>query len=342
MLLPMVLALWFFLKAQKDKSALSYFLSGVLSGLAFMIKQVSIFNFLALLIFSFFLPAVWMLVGFAVVPALAALYFFFHGALVDLINCVFFVNQTYLAASPAPNFFLDPRFGIFMILGIINENGLIWILSLISFILMIFSDRKQENLVLLVWAFFSFLGLAAGKLFFGHYFIQLIPAFSLLSAYTIIKIKGAKNLIIKILFLLLLIIIAWSNFKYQLPFYTQYNPYQIVEAQHGTKSFGIACFASLALKPKISSQDEIFVWAAEPEVYYYLNHKSISRYPYYFIWMEKLKAKDTIIKDFRFKRPKYFLLTEYSPHFPELEKLIRTDYTLKERYLSWRLFERKK
>ncbi|MFA4967310.1 MAG: glycosyltransferase family 39 protein [Candidatus Margulisiibacteriota bacterium] len=358
MLLPMVLALLFFLKAAKTKNSGWYFLAGLMSGLAFMIKQVSIFNFLVLLGCSIWEPEAkslgsqkeprlsvagsLLIFGFLIFPIIFTLYFALQGALPDFINCAFLVNRTYLAASPVPFFFLDPKFGMSVIWETIRENSVIWILSVFSLLAIVLNDRKRGNITLALWAVFSFFGMAMGKLFFGHYFIQMIPSLCLLSAYALIKIKESGNMAIKIIMAAVIIIVTFSNFLYQFPFYSSYNPYQVVEAQHGTRSFGIAYFASLSLKNKIRPQDDLFVWAAEPEVYFYLNKKALVRFPYYFDWMRKIGAGEKIIEAVRLKKPRYVLWTEYSPRFPELEKLMISNYTLKEYYLSWKLFERKK
>ena len=345
MVLPLVLALICFLLAGKKNSLALYFLAGLLSGLAFMIKQVAIFN---LLVFVFWEPkkeprvllaGSLLLSGFLTVPAFFIIYFWLNGAGGDFSNCVFFVNQIYLKSSPVPFFFLDPRYGWHIIWALImNENGILWLLSLVSLFIICIKDRSREMLLVAFWGLASFLGVTAGTLFFGHYFIQVIPAFCVLSAFALIRIKET---VARIIVLILIGFIFILNLGFQLPFYFKYNPYQINEMKYGTNAFGVAHFAALDLSAKIKQSDDIFVWAAEPEVYFYLNKKAPSRYSYYFGWMTELKANEQIFGDLKNKNPKYILWTNYAPAFPELENWVKGNYTLSEMYFSWKLLVRK-
>lgn len=336
MVLPLVLALIFFLQARKKNSRALYFFAGLLSGLAFMIKQVALFNFLVLLAFVF---SPQLVLGFAVFPALIFVYFWFNGAGGEFLNCVFLVNQIYLKASPVPMFFLDPRYGWQIIRSqIMNENGILWLLSVASLFIIFIKDRSKEIMLLAFWGLASFLGVTAGTLFFGHYFIQLIPAYCLLSAFALLKIRETPA---KIIILILLGFVFLLNFEYQAPFYFKFNPYQINEMKYGTNAFGVAHLASLDLLSKIKPNDDVFVWAAEPEVYFYLNKRAPSRYSYYFGWMAELKANEQIFSDLKNKSPKFVLWTNYAPAFPELESWIKRNYTLTERYFSWELLMRK-
>ncbi|MBI5078650.1 hypothetical protein HZB08_01330 [Candidatus Saganbacteria bacterium] len=120
--------------------------------------------------------------GFLLFPLAFTLYFWSRGALPDFVRCVFVVNYTYLKASPAPFFFFDPRYGLSLIWQLIRlENGPLWLLSPAALVFILAKERKPELVLLIFWGFFSFVGVAAGTRFFGHYFIQVIPALSLLS-----------------------------------------------------------------------------------------------------------------------------------------------------------------
>jgi 4-amino-4-deoxy-L-arabinose transferase-like glycosyltransferase len=372
MVLPLALALFCFLLARKKDSRILYFTAGLLSGLAFMIKQVAAFNFLVLLAFAIVevkrphpltpspigrgrIPIcnpfrltwvrafVVLLSGFFIIPAIFIIYFWLNGAGWDFINCVFFINQVYLAASPAPFFFLDPRYGWDIIRAqMTKENGILWLLSLASLFVIFLKDRKNELLLIAVWGLASFLGVSAGTLFFGHYFIQLIPAFCLLSAYALIKIKDEASFAARVILAILIGFVLLLNFQYQYPFYVKYNPYQINEMKYGTKTFGIARFAALDLSSRMSPNDDIFVWSAEPEIYFYLNRRAPGKYTYYFNWMKNLNIAGRILMDAKKQNPRFILWTDYAPSFPELEKWIKDDYTLREKHFNWILFERKK
>ncbi|MDD4179898.1 MAG: glycosyltransferase family 39 protein [Candidatus Margulisbacteria bacterium] len=350
MVLPVTLALFFFLLARREKKISFYFLVGLLSGLAVTIKQVAVFNFLVLF-FALIAkerlkaarPSAGLLAGFLSFPLFFVLYFWSQGALADLINCTLVVNKHYLSQSPAPFFFFDPRYGLSAIWEIILwENGPLWLLAIAGFALILAKEKKPLFLLLVVWSFFSFCGVAAGNLFFGHYFIQVIPALSLLAAYFLVYQIKNFTFAVKGGILILLGCCLLFNLQFQLPFYTKYNPYRITEVVYGTRTFGIAYWASAKIAKEIKPEDDIFVWAAEPEVYYYLGKRALTKYSFYFIWMFGLIPRQDIIGSLASGKPTFILLTDYQPAFPSLEKLIAGHYNLKTKYYSWLLYERKR
>ncbi|KAF0134132.1 MAG: hypothetical protein FD145_888 [Candidatus Saganbacteria bacterium] len=335
MVLPMVLALICFLIA-REKGKLWLVLAGVLSGLAFMMKQVSIFNFLALLIFTPLTSVLWPIAGFLLFPIIFSLYFILNGAFFDFVNYGYLANKIYLQASPAPFFFFDPCYGLDAIWTQMRlENGLLWLLSAAALIIAFFKERKY--LFIAVWSIASFLGIASSPLFFGHYFIQIIPAFCLLSAFMVYKIFCQKDANIKIIFVALIFFVLLQNMIYQYPFYTRYNVFQISNIKYGINSFNVAYYVSLKL-PKDKS---IFVWAAEPEVYFYLNQKAPSKFPFYFFWMKNMEIDKRILSDVKNKKPEYIVWTTYTPYAKELEEYIIKNYNFKEKLIDWKIYERK-
>ncbi|MGB9613329.1 MAG: glycosyltransferase family 39 protein [Candidatus Margulisiibacteriota bacterium] len=369
MVLPLVLALYCFLRGCSTPNARNWrwlFFAGLFSGLAAMIKPVALFNFLILVIFAFFLKflrspitdhrspitghrlpitdyrsTLVLILGSLLIPVFFTLYFWSQGALSDFLFCNLIVNQHYLKTSPVPYFLSDPRFGLFRIWQqVTTENGIIWLFSLLSLIFIFAKDRQAKLLLLAWWGIFSFLGVSAGKLFFGHYFIQVIPALSLLSAYSLDKLSQVKNLSIKVLGALVLIAMLIINLPHQIPFYTRFNPYQISEAKYGWKTFGIAYAASQQIAKILKPGDEIFVWAAEPEVYFYLKKKAPSKYPYYLLWMRGIVDSNQILPP-KNKLPRFVIFGDYHPLFLNLVNLVKNNYNVKEEFFGWTLYEKK-
>ena len=343
MVLPMVLALFFFLKAQKEHDRRWYFAAGLLSGLAFMFKQVAALNFLALLLFALSFDALWLIAGFLVFPLLFLLLFAFNGALPDFIGSVFIVNRVYLASSPVPFFFIDPRWGLSAIWRqVSNENGLLWALSILAVPLILVADRQRDRLLLVVWSLFSFLGVCAGTLFFGHYFIQLIPAFCLLSVYALITINRKARAAVKTAAFVLVAALALMSARYFYPFYFQYSPEQINQIKYNTPNFAVARFISLRLEKKLAPADNVFVWAAEPEVYFYLHKKAPSKYTYYIYWMKSLGFQYRILADVKKNPPRFLIVGSYLPSFPEMVEWAKRNYRPFYFVGDWYLCERKK
>lgn len=361
MVLPMLMALFFFLHR-------NFFLAGLFSGLAVMIKPVAVFNFIALLLFTPHpynpLSILWrgdtatkqevdsplhkvergagvrMALGFLVFPAVFTLYFAAHGALADFLFCVWTANRYYVKVSSA----FAPLYGLAKIWGQIRfENGVLWLLSVLALLMIFFKDRKKDFLLLVAWAVLSFIGVStASAFFYGHYFIQLIPSLCLLATYALIKTAEIKNLYPKMILSVVLAAILLSNLNFQYPFYFKYNPFQVTEKKYGMRIFGVAYWVSAELAGQLAKDDDIFVWSAEPEVYFYLNKKAPGKYSYYLAWMQGLIEPEAILKDVQEKKPRYIIWTNYLFPFPQLEKWVIENYNLKQVYLEWRLLERKK
>jgi len=352
MVLPLCLALLCLLFAEKIKAGEFWlFLAGLFSGLAVMIKPVAGFNFLAILGYLLIeafpyrnfrsLKSIFiLLVGFFIFPFFWLLYFTINGAVKDFFFCLVTVNQHYLKTTPTPPFFLDPRYGLSRIFDQIKfENGPLWLASLFALIAIFVGDLKKELLLLAGWSIFSLLGVISGNLFFGHYFMQVIPAFSLLSSYGLIQIFKNKNHFLKIMFVVFLFFLFIVNLRIQIQFYTRLNPYQISWAKYGWKTFGIAKIVAQELSRHLKPRDEIFVWAAEPEIYFYLNKKAPTKYPYYFVWMQGLVEPKNVMP-FEKQLPRYIIFGDYCPKYPKLEKLAKENYHVKEEFYGWRWFER--
>jgi 4-amino-4-deoxy-L-arabinose transferase-like glycosyltransferase len=345
MILPLILALYLFILAGREKKAIYYFGAGVLSGLAVMIKQVAAFNLLVLFAFGFSggLGAVlWLLLGAVLFPLLFTVYFAVQGAFAQFINCLLFANLIYLKNSPAPDWPLYIWQGLDIILHVaFYENSIIWVLSLSAIIYIFVKERKDENRLIAIWAFLSLLAVISSKLFFGHYFIQMLPALVLLSGYAAFKIPQRIRILIVILILLLFIPIA----RRASPFYFTYSPNQISEKKFGNVFWGRALEVATKLRTTIKSEDDLFVWDSHPEIYFYLGKKSPSYYAYYLNWMGD-GPKRIIFREVFEKPPKYIFWATYLNFDRPLMDFIKQKYRLKKKYniyenITWGLFERK-
>lgn len=342
MVLPLVLALLAFLIAKERGRPGWYLLAGLLSGLAVMMKPVAGFNFLPLLLFALNLNALWLLLGFAVVPLLFTLYFTLQGALGPFLFCNLTVNKLYLASSPCPNFLLDPSFGLTVILKQARmDNGLLWAFALLALLLILLREKLPAWRLTALWTVFAFSGVAASSLFFPHYFIQLVPGLALLTAYAFLWLYRSRELLLKLLAGLLAVWLVAITLPYQVPFYLTTDPYRMVLTLYGNRTFGLSHWFALVLKERLAPGDTVFVFAAEPELYFYLGQKAPTKYPNYLGWMVPFVSTKTILGEVKPKRPRFVLLTDYAPRGCELAAWLRDDYNQKMSYCGWALYERK-
>lgn len=343
MVLPLVLAFIFFLIGEREKKPAWLFAAGVLSGLAVMIKQLALFNFLALLIMIMWMgrerikSGALMILGFLVFPAAFLIYFRFQGALSDFLYCTVFVNRTY--ATALSRFSLLDRLdeAIYMAKGVFREESLL----LLGAFMFLFGLRKKEERWLLIWTGAALAGVAAPMLFFGHYFLQLLPALAILAAAGFFRTfqegRAWQKWAVSVLALILMIIV----YQGESPYFLRLKPYQISTAKYGTDSFARAHYYSHDLAAVIPPNKSLLVWDSHPEVYYYLRKKSPSRYIYWFPWMG-FKMRDELKQESYLKKPDYIFKTDLTIYDDEFVDYVKKHYMLARDYHArWKLFKRR-
>ncbi|MFC1540479.1 ArnT family glycosyltransferase [Candidatus Margulisiibacteriota bacterium] len=356
MVLPLILALIFFIKGQEEKEeGLWYFYAGLFSGVALMFKQVAVFNFLILFLLLFSREsnrfnevrlrfdlgrAGRLLLGSLLVPACFLLYFTLRGALPDLIHDVLLVNFKYLRSLevPIPNRLV---FGLIVTVFRANvENSLVWLFGLLGVAYVLIKERSRENLAVVLWALASLLGAMGSGLFFGHYYIQLMPALCLLSALAVGRVARETGLLLKVALVAVSIFLIWKIVPYQYPFYLQYSPDQISEHQQGKNSYVLDRRLADDFKRFLKPQETLLVWPANPQLYFYLNKKAPTRYYNYLQWMEDEAVRAEVVGSILANKPDYIVWTLYGFPYPELVELIKKEYRLFMMIDKWKVFKR--
>lgn len=352
MILPLVLAFIFFLIGQREKKPAWLFWAGVLSGLAVMIKQLALFNFVVLLGIAFWpeakrlgskseprglLAGSLLLSGFLVFPLAFLIYFSINNALSDFLYCTVSVNRLY--ASALSRFSLLDRLdqAIYMAKGVLREESLLWLGAFLLF----FRIGKKEETWLLIWTGAAVVGVAAPMLFFGHYFLQLLPALVILAAAgfyrTFQSRKAWQKWAVSVLALILTIIV----YRGESPYFLKLKPYQISTAKYGTDSFARAHYYSRDLAAVIPPDKTLLVWDSHPEIYYYLRKKSPARYIYWLPWMG-FKMRDELKKEIYLNKPDYIFKTDMTIYDDDFINYVKKNYTLNRDYHArWKLFKRR-
>jgi 4-amino-4-deoxy-L-arabinose transferase-like glycosyltransferase len=352
MILPMILAFYSFLVSERAEEKNKWkwlFAAGALSGLAVMAKQVALFNFLALFGFNLFFAlkekkegAVykagiylrnrfwWLLLGFALFPLLFVIYFWARGAFSDLINGVVFYN---LAYSKTQVWWWG---GLARV--VFQENLLLWVLSAVA---IVFLSLRGRNLLLVGWALASLAGVIAGKSFFGHYFIQVIPALVLLSTAALLFLFNNKKVILTVLIIL---VCAGLNIGHWVDFLLS-TPEEISVKKYNTANFAIARDVASYVQSAAAPQESIYVWGAEPEVYFYSQRKAASKYIYYLPILfgsreYSLSAQDRVMADIGKDHPQYIVLANPEIRWPYLINLLALNYARVGEVAHWQIWER--
>ena len=217
MALPYTAAFYLYLSAPgRSRPWLLLFMAGAMAGAATLFKQVGVLTLLFFALNESFnilarrhsdesasvkrslqeslarlLPAA---LGFAAVIATFVLWLYLNDALVDFWRNAVVLGGHYVEAVSA-----DLWLGFFRrrALGYVLFNITLWSLASWVAARALLKLRKREqidneataDLRVTLWAAISLLGVLAGGRFFGHYFIQVLPALSLLAARGVLLLR---------------------------------------------------------------------------------------------------------------------------------------------------------
>ncbi len=358
MLLPLIASLIILASVLKGGSSFPLFVCGLLNGVGFMIKQVALLNatfILAFMLYDFYksrerriniLTKRYLLFALGFLTILLPIFAFFEvkGAWDDFLYGVFLHNFAYstsISLKQIPSSF-GYTFGV-----ILRSDITFWVLSLYSFRLLL--KRKNSNAVLVLgWFLFSFMGVCVGWHFRPHYFIQIAPPLALTAGYCLvalikaIRALGRKALRMLAFACLLMLIVSMpliANYKYLFV----YTPEQICKSIDEGNPFVEAKRIAQYLKRNTSPEDTIYIFGSEPEILFYAERKSATKYIFFYPLMGNFKdasAKQrAVIGEVKANKPKYILLVNISmsllsgPYtegyiFQATNEMIEKDYRL--------------
>lgn len=366
MLFPIILAFSMLLPDIK-RSSRSYVFSGLLISLAFLIKIVAFFDFLALLIILIilklfekesirstitylinkiktkkliptFFDEITLTVSFLTPILLTGLFFFINGAFSDFYTATFSQNIGYVGWG---NKFIVPMGALF-----IKEILLTAVLILVY----IFRRKLTRNgVIIIIWLAFSIFNAFFSQRAYGHYLLVLVPSFSLFVGYIF---SNKKILTYNLLILIVIFLMANSIFKFigninsykkQLNYYNNYfsfilgkksiSDYQLFFDDTTPRDYDLANF--IRLNTKIN--DDVFLWTDSAQIYALSDKLPPSRYivSYHItFYKDALEITKNAIES---KKPKYIISTKDSPEL----SLFVSSYKLRYSMKNAKIYERK-
>jgi hypothetical protein len=293
MLLPLILSQIAFLKvADHPRNGLPMLVCGALIGIAIAFKQVAAVNWLLLIALYPMLAApekrwrgavafaIWSLSGLFAIVGILALYFRTRHGLGPLIDNVFTHNLEYIGAMTWSDRF---QFCFETVARLARTETLVWIFSAAGLIALIVAGKGKSFVFLTGWLVTSMIGVSASGYFFSHYFQQLLPPLVL------IAIFGAQWLsevppwrsswIPRALFGLLLVVLPLKTLW---PFWFSYAPADAVRTIYPGNFFAEMPDFAARIAHVTSSEQRVFVFGAEPELLFYAQRVSATRYIFLF------------------------------------------------------------
>jgi 4-amino-4-deoxy-L-arabinose transferase-like glycosyltransferase len=296
MLLPLILSQLAFFRATEDgpRRAMFMALCGVLTGVAVAFKQVAGVNWLFLAaVYPFFVIggkrlrgalsfAGWSALGAAAVWCLIAGFFFLRKGLDEFIYHVFTHNLEYLSATSWPARW-NACLGTLNVLS--GTQAVVWVLAIAGLMALLWGRRGRLLVYLVGWLVSSMVGVSASGYYFPHYFQQLLPPLALAAAVGaewMRQLRGWSGVAANVRSgLLALVILALPAVRLY-PFLFKYTPTEAVEIMYPLNPFGRMPALGARLAELTRPDDKVFVFGAEPELLFYAQRVSATRYIFLF------------------------------------------------------------
>ncbi len=291
------------LKAIDSKKFMMLFISGLLFGLAFTIKQHAIF-FIAFALTYFTLKTVTakpiaamrliagsslLLIG-SMLPYLLSCAILYH---VGVFSKFWFWTFTY-ASQYASIVTLSDALQEFMwaVPRVIDSWFFLWIIAGVGLTSIFWDNKSRTNRYFLLGFFlFSFLTVCPGFYFRSHYFITLLPAIAMFAGIsTTASIQWLHKEKIAPLVQIIPGFIIAAAIIYPVinggHFFFKATPVEACRQTYGLNPFPESIKIAEYIKTHTNKDDRIAVIGSEPQIYFYADRKSATGYIYTYGLME--------------------------------------------------------
>jgi 4-amino-4-deoxy-L-arabinose transferase-like glycosyltransferase len=293
MLLPLILSQIAFVKAAGNPSnILPMLVCGALMGVAIAFKQVAAVNwFLLIALYPVFATsekrwrsavafAIWSLGGLLAIAGIIGLYFWTRHGLSELIDNVFTHNLEYIGAMTWSD---RLQFCSETVARLARTEMPVWIFSAAGLIALIVAGKGKWFAFLTGWLITSMIGVGASGYFFPHYFQQLLPPLALIAVFGAQWLSELRpwrsSWIPRALFGLLLVVLPLKTLW---PFWFGYTPADTVKTIYPGNFFAEMPEFAARIAQVTSSEQRVFVFGAEPELLFYAQRVSATRYIFLF------------------------------------------------------------
>ncbi|MFH1617200.1 MAG: glycosyltransferase family 39 protein [Candidatus Margulisiibacteriota bacterium] len=277
--------------------------------------------------------------GFLSLPVFLSFYYLFTRSLFAFLMSVFVSPLNFIRSPLTPEMLYKTLFLV------INENGILWILTVVGMSFVLIKDRKPKQYLMVFFGLLSMLMVFVQGRFMGYNYLLLLPPFALISSYTIVTWrKEPPNLLANIFGFVVLAFLFFTVVYIQYPFYLVYTPQQISEEKSGSFNLTLAGYVGDEIKKNSSKNDTIYVCGPEPEIYFYSQRKSASKYLITQV-SDGIKEygegkKRQIMQSIVQNQPRYIVWTVPSYYFVDLFAYTVQNYSLAIEVCDWRIYER--
>jgi hypothetical protein len=195
---------------------------------------------------------------------------------------------------------------------IFSESYLFWILAIAGLFLLIINNRRKYcRFEIILFFAASLMAIVPGLYFREHYFIMLLPSVSILVVEGLfylknkIRIRNYYALIIASVLIILWTIISNT------PYYLSDSPELIIRKIYGSNPFNESIPIAEFIASRTNPDDRIQVLGSEPQIYFYSKRMAASGHIYMYGLMEPQKyssiMQQELINDLARINPKYIV-----------------------------------
>ncbi len=334
------------LALDKDKK-IAFFCSGVLLGLAVLMKQPGLF----FLLFGFFyilyahfsaLPSrplnklfanLGMFIAGGAAPlAITFIYLYTAGVFDRFWFWTFEYASKYGSQVAASDAFAVFRMNMS---DVANGFPLLWAMSALGLITAFFyRGLKGRRAFILLFFLFSFLTICPGFYFRQHYFITLLPAVSILAGVFVQWLNDTSVNVFKKRYLGFVgigvfILAAGAGIASQRAYLFSEDPMKLSSILYGANPFPESIEISKFIESHSAPGDRVAVFGSEPQIFFYSKRHSASGYIYVYSLMERhayaLAMQQEMAREVMSADPKFVVMVKVATSWlmrPDSEKYI--------------------
>jgi 4-amino-4-deoxy-L-arabinose transferase-like glycosyltransferase len=181
-----------------------------------------------------------------------------------------------------------------------------------------FCDKgiRRQTFFAAGFGLFSFLGVAVGLYFRTHYFVMALPAFAILTGASVVSMQRAvrfqiaANVFKSLPLILFATALSWVVY-YQSQFFFEWSPAQNGRIIYGLDPFEESIAVAQYVRDHSAPDTRIAVVGSEPEIYFYAHRRSATGYIYTYTLMESqpnaLEMQRDMIREIETNQPEFLL-----------------------------------
>ncbi|HYL78595.1 MAG TPA: glycosyltransferase family 39 protein [Bryobacteraceae bacterium] len=327
--LPALAGILLLLKAEETARWSTLLWSGILLGLAFVMKQQAIFFLAFAVVYLAWRARSWRkLIVYAAALALpyglTCLILWRAGVFDRFWFWTVTYAQDYVSQVPLN---LAPGRLALKLRGAVGVNLPIWILASTGIILaFVASATRRRAKFATAFLVFSFAALSVGWYFREHYFILLLPAVALLAGAAIGSLEGRFGHVWPAALFAILFVVSVAP---QRRFLFRMSPAEAYRMIYGANPFQETVEVARYIRNNSSDDSRVGILGSEPEIFFYAHRHSASGYIYMYSLMEfqpyALTMQHEFTEEIEAARPEYVVMVNHISSWlasPFSEKLV--------------------